>query len=210
MGIHESQSRFAENLIGRSKEFWTFALPRLKQLAPELGNLKMEQFIRAINKVEPSKIRVEADEVTYNLHIIIRFQIEMDLFSDKIRINELPEIWNEKYHESLGLKIKNDAEGVMQDTHWPSGYFGYFPSYTLGNIYSGQLLDKINEAIPNWKNNLIVGDLKDVQNWLVRNVHNQGNLHDPEELIRKTTGQELESKPYLNYLNEKYEELYGF
>ncbi|HEX9261083.1 MAG TPA: carboxypeptidase M32 [Candidatus Bathyarchaeia archaeon] len=210
MGIHESQSRFAENLIGRSKEFWTFALPRLKQLAPELENLKMEQFIRAINKVEPSKIRVEADEVTYNLHIIIRFKIERDLFSDKIRINELPEIWNEKYHELLGLKIKNDAEGVMQDTHWPSGYLGYFPSYTLGNIYSGQLLDKINEAIPNWKNNLIVGDLKDVQNWLVRNVHNQGNLYDPEELIRKATGQELESKPYLNYLNEKYEELYGF
>jgi len=210
MGIHESQSRFAENIIGRSKEFWTFALPKLKQIAPELNSLKLETFIRSINKVEPSKIRVEADEVTYNLHILIRFQIESDLFSGRIQISELPETWNDKYGKLLGLKIENDSEGVMQDTHWSSGCFGYFPSYALGNIYSGQLLAKINETIPSWRNNVAQGNLKGIQNWLLQKIHRQSNLYDPEELIKKATEKKLNAKPYLDYLNEKYSVLYGF
>jgi len=210
MGIHESQSRFVENIIGRSREFWTSFLPKLKTLAPTLQNLQLDPFIHAINTVKPSKIRVEADEVTYNLHIIIRFQIEQNLFADKIRVNELPETWNQNYHELLGLKIENDAEGVMQDTHWPSGYFGYFPSYTLGNIFSGQLIDKIKQDIPNMRTQLAEGNLLSVTKWLAENVHAQSNLHDPAELIKKITGNQLDAKPYLAYLREKYGTLYGF
>ena len=210
MGIHESQSRFTENIIGRSREFWTSFLPKLKQTAPELQSLKLEPFIQAINKVEPSKIRVEADEVTYNLHIVIRFQIEREFFADNVQIDELPQLWNEKYQKHLGLKIENDAEGVMQDTHWPSGLFGYFPTYTLGNIYSGQLLNKMTEKMPDWRSSLAEGNLKNVQKWLVQNIHSQSNLYDPEELIRKATGQEPNAKCYLDYLNEKYSKLYGF
>ena len=176
----------------------------------ELQKLKLEPFLHAINKVNPSKIRVEADEVTYNLHIVIRFQIEKELFNEKTQVNELPEIWNEKYHEILGMKIENDSEGVMQDTHWPSGLFGYFPTYTLGNIYSGQLLKKITESIPDWRSQLAQGNLQSVQKWLIQNIHSQSNLYDPEELIKKATGQELNSKDYLDYLHEKYSELYGF
>ena len=210
MGIHESQSRFTENIVGRSKEFWKSILPKIRQSAPQLKNLQLEPFIKAINKVEPTKIRIEADEVTYNLHIIIRFQIENDLFADKIKVDELPETWNDKYQEYLDLKIENDTEGIMQDTHWPSGLYGYFPTYTLGNIYSGQLLMKINQTIPDWRNNAGEGNLSPLQDWLAKNIHKQSNLYDPEELIRKATGQELNAKPYLNYLSEKYKELYGF
>jgi carboxypeptidase Taq len=210
MGIHESQSRFTENIIGRSKEFWTNTLPKLKQLAPELKNLKLEPFIHAINAVRPSKIRIEADEVTYNLHIIIRYQIESALFADKTNVNELPEIWNQSYRKLLGLKIENDSEGVMQDTHWSSGYFGYFPSYTLGNIYSGQFLAKIETEIPNWRQQLSKGNLTNMSTWLKENVHNQSNLYDPAELIREITGNQLDAKPYLDYLQEKYSKLYDF
>jgi carboxypeptidase Taq len=210
MGIHESQSRFIENIIGRSQEFWTSFLPKLNTLVPILQNMELNPFVHAINRVKPSKIRVEADEVTYNLHIIIRFQIEQSLFSDKLTVNELPEVWNQSYRELLGLKIENDSEGVMQDTHWPSGYFGYFPCYTLGNIYSGQLLTKIKNDIPDMQSLVAEGNLSNITRWLAENVHIQSNLHDPAELIKKITGNQLDARPYLEYLQEKYAELYGF
>jgi carboxypeptidase Taq len=210
MGIHESQSRFMENIVGRSKEFWTSQLPKIKELAPQLQNLQLEPFIHAINEVTPSKIRIESDEVTYNLHIIIRFQLEQDLFQDKISVNELPQAWNQKYKELLGLTIENDSEGVMQDTHWSSGYFGYFPSYTLGNIYDGQLLTRIEQDIPDWRQQLMQGNLQKVTTWLKTNIHNQSNLHDPAELISRITGKELNSEPYLRYLENKYREIYNF
>ncbi len=210
-GIHECQSRLYENIIGRSKEFWTHMLPKLKQIsAPAFADVSLSQFVHAINKVEPSKIRIEADEVTYNLHIIIRFQIEKDLFADKIRVNELPEIWNQKYQEQLGVKIENDSEGVMQDTHWPSSYYGYFPTYALGNIYSGQLLTALSNDIQDWRNQLAQGNLENIRDWLTRNVHSQGDLHDPADLITRVTGKELDAEPYLEYLKEKYSILYGF
>jgi carboxypeptidase Taq len=145
-GVHESQSRFYENIVGRSKEFWTDFLPKIKQAAPSLEKLQLEPFIHAINKVERSKIRIEADEVTYSLHIIIRFELERDLFADKITVDELPDAWNQKYMDYLGVKIENDSEGVMQDTHWASGLFGYFPSYALGNIYDGQITAAITKG----------------------------------------------------------------
>jgi carboxypeptidase Taq len=210
-GFHESQSRFVENIIGRSHEFWVYFLPKLKQIAGNiLSDVNLGTFVHAINEVKPSKIRVEADEVTYCLHIIIRFNIERDLFAGKITVKELPEIWNQSYTDYLGVKIKNDSEGVMQDTHWASGLYGYFPSYALGNIYSGQILATMEKDLPNWKKQVEKGNFSPVKNWLIKNVHNYGNLYDPPELIRKITGKELNVKPYLNYLNEKYSKLYDF
>ncbi|MGB9714016.1 MAG: carboxypeptidase M32 [Candidatus Bathyarchaeales archaeon] len=210
-GFHESQSRFIENIIGRSREFWVHFLPKMKEIAGEtLADLELDKFVHAINRVKPSKIRVEADEVTYGLHVIIRFKIERDLFADKIAVKELPEIWNQMYREYLGIKIENDSEGVMQDTHWASGMYGYFPSYALGNIYSGQMLAAMEKDIPNWRQQLSKGNFPKMKKWLVKNVHTYGNLYDPANLIKKITGTELDVKPYLNYLNDKYSKLYGF
>jgi carboxypeptidase Taq len=209
-GIHESQSRFYENIIGRSKEFWTGFLPKVKLAAPSLGSLELDPFIHSVNKVERSKIRIEADEVTYSLHIIIRFELERDLFSGKLSVDELPEVWNQKYADYLGVKVMNDSEGVMQDTHWASGLYGYFPSYALGNIYSGQLRAAIEVALPNWQQELARGNLEGVNGWLKTHVHLPSDLYDPSELIVKATGTTLDSQPYLQYLNNKYGELYGF
>jgi carboxypeptidase Taq len=209
-GIHESQSRFYENIIGRSKEFWSNFLPKLRHIVSNLANIELDNFIHAINRVEPSKIRIEADEVTYNLHIIIRFEIEKDLFSDKLEIDELPQIWNQKYNDYLGVKVDNDSEGVMQDTHWPSGLYGYFPSYALGNIYSGQLVDSIKKDLPDWNNQLKQGTLTNINSWLEKRIHQFGNLYDPEELIKKVTGKKLDPQAYLQYLRKKYSVLNGF
>ena len=210
-GFHESQSRFVENIIGRSREFWTYFLPKLKELAGKaLSDVTLDKFVHAINQIKPSKIRVEADEVTYGLHIIIRFNIERDLFAGKITAKELPEIWNQSYKKYLGIKIENDSEGVMQDTHWASGYYGYFPSYTLGNIYGGQLLSAMEKDMPDWRKQLEKGSFKPAKQWLTEKVHKQGNLYDPPMLVKKITGKELTVKPYLNYLNEKCSKLYDF
>ena len=162
-GIHESQSRFYENIIGRSNEFWTSFLPKVKQAAPSLSKLDLNTFIQTINKMERSKIRIEADEVTYSIHIIIRFELERDLFAGKIKIDELPQAWNQKYSDYLGVEIQNDSEGVMQDTHWASGLYGYFPSYALGNIYDGQILAAITKTLPNWRSQVANGELGDSQ-----------------------------------------------
>jgi carboxypeptidase Taq len=209
-GIHESQSRFYENIIGRSREFWQNFFPYAKIVAPSLANIELNDFIKTINRVERSKIRIEADEVTYSIHIILRFELERDLFAGKIRIDELPQVWNQKYQKYLGVKIQNDAEGVMQDTHWASGLFGYFPSYALGNIYDGQIYDALSKAIPNWRNMLIMGKLDDINRWLKTNIHQKGNLYNPEELLKLATGNNLDSAPFIEYLNQKYSSLYGF
>jgi carboxypeptidase Taq len=209
-GIHESQSRFYENIVGRSKEFWKGFLPKAKLAAPSLSSLELDQFIHQVNKVERSKIRIEADEVTYSLHIIVRFEIERDLFADKISVDELPEVWNQKYHDYLGVEIMNDSEGVMQDTHWASGLYGYFPSYALGNIYGGQLAAAMNKTLPNWEAELSEGNLEGINGWLKNNVHIRSDLYDPPELIKLATGSKLDSEPYLQYLNKKYGGLYGF
>jgi len=211
IGFHESQSRFVENIMGRSREFWFYFLPKLKELTGNvLSNVDLDTFVQAVNQVRPSKIRVEADEVTYGLHIIIRFNLEQDLFADKIMVTELPEIWNQSYKDYLGVDIENDSEGVMQDTHWASGSYGYFPSYTLGNIYSGQILAAMEKDLPEWKNQIAQGNFLDTKRWLIKNVHSYGNLYDPSDLIKKITGEEINVKPYLNYLNQKYAKLYSF
>jgi carboxypeptidase Taq len=210
-GFHESQSRFVENIVGRSPEFWTYFLPKLKSLTGNVfADVDLDRFVHAINQVRPSKIRVEADEVTYCLHVIIRFEIEKALFEGKVNFTELPEVWNQKYKEYLGVKIENDSEGVIQDTHWASGYFGYFPSYALGNIYSGQLLHKLDAEMPNWKQQIMNGQFHDAKQWMVKNVYSYGALYDPADLVKKVTGEEINSKHYINYLNAKFSKLYEY
>jgi carboxypeptidase Taq len=211
MGFHESQSRFVENIVGRSRKFWTYFLPKMKKLTGKtLSDVNLEDFVHAVNKVLPSKIRVEADEVTYGLHVIIRFNLERRLFAGEITIDELPQVWNESYLKYLGMTVQDDSEGVMQDTHWASGLYGYFPSYALGNIYSGQLLTTMEKDLQEWRTVISKGNFREVKRWLIENVHSYGNLYDPPHLIKIITGKELEVGPYFNYLHEKYSELYGF
>jgi len=211
MGFHESQSRFVENIVGRSREFWIYFLPKLKSLVGGvMSKVDLDDFVHAINHVKPSKIRIEADEVSYCLHIIIRFNLERDLFADKITVDELPQIWNQSYSEYLGVDVKNDSEGVMQDTHWANGYYGYFPSYALGNIYSGQILASMEKELQDWGEQISRGDFRNVKRWLVKNVHSSGNLYSPADLIKRITGRGLAVDPYLSYLNKKYSGLYGF
>ncbi len=210
-GFHESQSRFVENIVGRSPEFWTCYFPQLKALTGSVfSDVRQEDFVHAINQVKPSKIRIQADEVTYALHIIIRFEIERALFAGKVQVAELPEVWNQKYMDYLGLKVENDSEGVMQDTHWASGLFGYFPSYALGNIYGGQILSAMEKDIPNWRSLLAKGDLGSIKQWLSRNVYAYGNLYDPADLLRRITGEKIDVKHCISYLDAKYSKLYGY
>jgi carboxypeptidase Taq len=210
-GIHESQSRYIENIIGRSPEFWTHFLSRLKAIkGVTLNDVSHEQFVHAINHVKPSKIRIEADEVTYGLHIIIRFEIEQELFKGKLTIDELPQTWNEKYSEYLGVEVENDSEGVMQDAHWAGGSYGYFPSYALGNLYGGMMYEKIQKDLPQYREEIKAGNINLITAWLAESVHSQGNLQDPLDLIKKVTGDSINVKPFLRYLNEKYSKLYGY
>jgi carboxypeptidase Taq len=210
-GIHESMSRYVENMIGRSSQFWKYYLPKLNDYTDNaFAGIPENDFIKSINLVRPSKIRIEADEVTYSLHIIIRFEIEQDLFAGKIEISELPHIWNEKYKEYLGVDVEHDAEGVMQDTHWASGYYGYFPSYALGNVYDGMWLEKMNSDIPQWLDDIANGNLMAAIQWLTDNVHCKNNLYDPKDLAEHITGKTITSKPFLEYLENKYSTLFGF
>jgi len=210
-GIHESQSRFVENMVGRSPEFLSYMLPKLKKMVGKpLRGVKLRDFVGAVNVVEPSKIRIEADEVTYGLHIIIRFEMERDIFSGKLKVDELPHVWNEKYDKYLGVEIENDSEGVMQDTHWASGYYGYFPSYALGNIYGGMFLKKLKRDEPAWKKELKKGNFQPVKKWMRENVHQKGDLYDPADLVKEVTGENLTVKPFINYLEKKYAKIYGF
>ncbi len=209
-GIHESQSRFVENNVGRSPEFWEYYLPRLnKHTGNTFKDISVEQMVQAVNRVERSKIRVEADEITYILHIIIRFEIENDLFLEKINFADLPSIWNEKYEKYLGLEIENDSEGVMQDTHWAIAYFGYFPSYSLGNIYSGQFLEFLEKDLPDWKTQIGRGDFGPTRQWMLEKVHRMGDLYDPEDLVRQVTGEGLNAQPFVNYLESKYKQIFN-
>jgi carboxypeptidase Taq len=186
-------------------------LPKLKQeTGNTLAHVSLDDFVFAINEVTPSKIRVEADEVTYGLHIIIRFNLERDLFAEKIDVDELPQIWNESYKQYLGLNIENDSEGVMQDTHWASGLYGYFPSYALGNIYSGQMLECMEKTVTDWRTQVANGNFQQVKSWLNKNVHVHGDLYTPAELIQVITKKPFTVQPFLSYLQKKYSGLYGF
>ncbi|MFP3951802.1 MAG: carboxypeptidase M32 [Candidatus Bathyarchaeia archaeon] len=209
-GIHESMSRFIENHVGRSQEFWEYYMPILKGLTWDtLKDISAEDMFKAVNHVTPSKIRIEADEVTYGLHIVIRFEIERDMFRGDIDVGELPQVWNQKYDDYLGVEVENDGEGVMQDTHWAGGAFGYFPSYALGNIYDGLWREKIEDDIPKWREKIRMGEFKPIKEWLTENVYNYGNLYDPEDLVKHVTGESLKVKPFLAYLERKFSLIYG-
>ncbi len=210
-GVHESQSRFVENVIGRSPEYLASILPKLRRLTGgSLTGVKLPDFVLAVNNVEASKIRTEADEVTYGLHVIIRFEIEKAIFDGKAEVDELPQIWNEKYSQYLGVDIENDSEGLMQDIHWSGGMFGYFPSYALGNIYGGMFLAKLNQTLPEWRTSIRKGKFGPVKDWLVANVHSKGDLYDPIDLVRAVTGKDISIEPFIAYLNEKFGTIYGF
>jgi len=209
-GIHESQSRFIENIMGRSHEFWQFYFPRLNELSNNaFTTVGLNEFVQAVNQVQRSKIRIEADEVTYSLHVIIRFEIERDLFADKIDVAELPGIWNEKYDEYFKIKIDNDSEGVMQDTHWAGGSYGYFPSYAWGNIYGGQLVKAMDKDIPDWKTQLATGNVQSITQWSIDNIHAPAGLFDPVELLQQVTGTSPSAEPFIEYLKAKYSRLFN-
>jgi len=210
-GIHESQSRFVENIIGRSPEFLSYMLPRLKRMTGEALNLVSEKdFVLAVNAVEPSKIRIEADEVTYGLHIIIRFELEKDIMAGRLAVDELPQAWNDKYRQYLGVEVEHDAEGVMQDTHWAGGSLGYFPSYALGNLYGGMFLRKMDRDVADWRDEIGKGNFTPVRNWLSENVHSKGKLYDPADLIKVVTGESLKVEPFISYLDQKFKAIYGY
>ncbi|MBT2658227.1 carboxypeptidase M32 [Bacillus sp. ISL-18] len=209
-GIHESQSRFLENMIGRSREFWHFFFPKLAEYFPvQLQDVTEEEFYRAVNTVEPSMIRVEADELTYNLHIMLRYEIEKALIGGEIEARDLPVIWNQKMRDYLGITPSTDTEGVLQDVHWSFGGIGYFPSYSLGNLYAAQILRTIQQDIPDLYSQIENGKLEIIQDWLKENIHQYGKLYTPNELIVKVTGEELNADYLIEYLEKKYTEVYG-
>jgi carboxypeptidase Taq len=210
LAVHESQSRMWENLVGRSKPFWNFFYPKLQTLFPEqLKNVSEEMFYKGINKVEPSLIRVEADEATYNLHVMLRLEIELGLISGEMSVNELPEIWNKKMSEYLGVTPTTDADGVLQDVHWSYGAIGYFSTYTLGNLIASQLWDVISHEISDISKQISSGEFSILREWLGKNIHCHGAKYTPLELVKRVTGNGIKSEPYLNYLEEKYFDIYG-
>jgi len=208
MGVHESQSRYYENILGRSREFWTYFYPEAVKRFPQFEGVSFDEFYKAINIVEPSLIRTESDELTYSLHVIIRYEIEKELINGKIKVEDLPQIWNAKYKEYLGVEPKNDAEGVLQDMHWSGGSFGYFPSYALGNLYGAQFLGKMLKEMPDYNKNIAEGNLDEIRLWLKENIHKYGSVYKPAELIKKVTGEELTAKYFIEYLNNKYNKVY--
>lgn len=209
LGIHESQSRMWENCVGRSRPFWRFFYPMLQQtFHHQLRDLDVEQFYAAINRVKPSLIRVEADELTYNLHIMLRFEIEQDLVEGRTRPEDLPGIWNQKMEEYLGIAPSNDAEGVLQDVHWSFGAFGYFPTYTLGNLYSVQFYEQAKLEIPHLEDEIAAGQLMVLRRWLGQKIHRWGRMFTPDHLARRVTGKSLDPEPFLSYVERKYGELY--
>ena len=211
MAIHESQSRFYENIIGRSKAFCGYLYEEAKKEFPnQFEDVTEEAFYNTINKVQPSLIRTEADELTYSIHVIIRYEIEKLLINDKIEVSDLPRVWNEKYKEYLGVEPTSDKVGVLQDMHWSDGSFGYFPSYALGNLYGAQMLNEMLKDFPNVYDEIAEGDLGAVDEWLKENVHECGNLYDPSDLIKRITGEELQAKYFIEYLDNKYKEIYKY
>lgn len=210
MGIHESQSLFYENIIGRNESFWKYHYAILQKHSPEqFGNVPAAEFLKAINFSEPSLIRIEADELTYPLHIMIRYEIEREIFNGDLQAEDLPRVWNEKYEEYLGVRPQNDAEGVLQDMHWSDGSFGYFPSYALGFMYAAQWKHAMDQDIPNFDELCERGELSPIKDWLTNKVHRFGALKKPNELILEGTGEPLSSKYLADYLQHKYTQLYN-
>ncbi len=211
LGIHESQSRMWENFIGRSLAFWKYFTPQLKNIfSDNLGDVDYMMLFKAVNRVEPSFIRVEADEVTYNLHVILRFRIEKELVEGNIKVEDLPDVWNSLSSDLLGIIPDSNRNGVLQDVHWSMGAIGYFPTYLLGNLYCAQFFDKLEQDKGCTDPFVEKGELSLILNWLRENIHQHGSLYTPGELVNKVTGKPLDSEYFIRYLNSKYQQVYDF
>jgi carboxypeptidase Taq len=209
-GVHESQSRWWETRIGLSKPFWHYWLPHLKsEFKKEFPDVNLDDFYKGINQVNRSFIRVEADEVTYPLHVILRFELETALIDGSLSIKNVPEAWNQKMHELFGITPSTDREGCLQDIHWSMGAFGYFPTYTLGNLYASHLFLGFEKEHPNWKELLQEGKLDFIRNWLYEHVHKHGRAYTSQELLENATGKKFTSDAYIDYLTNKYNEIYA-
>jgi len=209
MAVHESQSRMWENLIGRSRPFWKYFYPRLKEIFPsQLGNVDQDAFYKGINAVEPSLIRVEADEATYNLHIMLRLEIEIALMEGSLEVKDAPGVWNEKFKEYLGIVPPDNGQGVLQDIHWSFGGFGYFPTYALGNLVSVQIWEKMEQDLPDMDAQIEKAKFDEILGWLRDHVHAYGAKFEPQELVQKVTGSKITPEPYIRYLQSKFGEIY--
>ena len=211
LGVHESQSRFWENIVGKSRAFWSFWYTEFQELFSEnLADVGSHDFYRAINGVRPSLIRVDADEVTYSLHIVIRFRLEYALISGDLKVSDLPGAWNQTYKELLGVTPDDDVEGCMQDIHWSSGVFGYFPTYALGNLYSAQFIRPMESEIGPLADVLERGKLDVIKRWLEENIYRHGRVYKPNDLCYRLSGKKLDISDFLDYLNSKYSQIYRF
>jgi carboxypeptidase Taq len=206
LGIHESQSRLWENIIGRSRSFWQYFYPQLQQSFPrQLSDLPLEEFVGQLNLVQPGHIRVEADEVSYNLHVLIRFELERALIEGSLAVDDLAAAWNEKYRDYLDLRVESDALGVLQDIHWSHGSIGYFPTYTIGNLAAAQIWEAYCQSDQTADQAIRGGNLGRIKEWLTNRIYRHGSIYPPEELIAAVTGRPLESEPFLRYLRRKFE-----
>jgi len=211
LGIHESQSRMWENMVGRSRAFWVHFFPKAQRAFPEaLGTVTLDDFYFVINDVRPSFIRTEADEATYNLHILLRFELERAIFSGNLSVDELPAVWNEKFKASFGLTPSKDSEGCLQDVHWSCGYIGYFPTYSLGNLYAAQFFAQARLDLGDLDAMFARGDFAPLKEWLRTRIHSQGRRYRAADLVQRVTGKPLSPAPLMCYMNAKFGALYGF
>ena len=210
LGMHESQSRGYENVIGRSRPFWEFWYPRLQEVFPEATKgVSLDDFVRQVNTSKRSFIRVEADELSYNLHLAVRFELERAMINGDLAVKDLPEAWNAGFEKWFGLRPPSDKDGVLQDVHWSVGLFGYFPTYTLGNVYAGCLHQALRAAIPDLDDDLSRGDLHRATGWLRAHLQQYGGLHEPRATIAHAAGMEPSEGPLLDYLEDKFRGIYG-
>jgi carboxypeptidase Taq len=208
--IHESQSRLWENHVGRSEDFWTFHFPRLQATFPEsLHHVSLQDFYRGMNRVEASYIRTSADELTYHLHVLLRFEIELALFEGEIEVEDLPSLWNSKMKSFLGLEVPDDSQGVLQDVHWSHGSFGYFPTYSLGSFYAAQFYAQAEKELPELSAQLRIGECLPLRRWLEEKIHRHGKYYSSSDLSREVTGETLSLKPFMNYARKKYGAIYS-
>jgi carboxypeptidase Taq len=210
LGIHESQSRLWENAVGRSRGFWQYFFPIAQEAFPEaLSTVALDEFVFAINDVRPSLIRVEADEATYNLHIIVRFELERAMMSGDLSVKDLPGAWNEAYHKYLGIQPKTDSEGVLQDIHWSAGLIGYFPTYSLGNLYAAEFFEAAQQELGELEPMFACGEFAGLRDWLRRQIHHRGQCYEADQLAERVTGRRLSHQPLMRYLRGKLSPLYG-
>ena len=207
MGIHESQSRFWENVVARSRSFWKFFKPILEEYFESFEDVSVDELWRASNIVERSLIRTESDEVTYNLHIMLRYEIEKALINDEMKVKDIPSVWNEKMKEYVGIAPKNDREGALQDVHWAHGSFGYFPSYMMGNLYAAQIFHAMKKDL-DFEEAVESGNFKEILNWLREKIHVHGKIFEPKDLIRLATGEDFNIEHFMDYIKGKYSEVY--